>query len=379
MAVSQSCIDLIRSFGGGEIVSNDLETYEEKVTELIDVPLNRYQIDALVSFAECRGLSILSESSLLRRLNAQEDPCSVAKEELPKWNYGKDRVLQTLSRRRSAELELFCHAPPERKWGWLSIKSKCPTWLKKEPKKHSELGIEEKAKIYPSRKIRRCRVIRSKNNHTLLDMVGLGEWWVLDKDWYGLCTEACIKKYGIDEDLIYLREFPYFHKDENEEDENLTSHIYAMSMCLKYLDNPSVNTPMDYLSVVSKYGQSLSREANGMALEELGMKAKFTYSADPQDIREIIDTGLPVVASLLPRGSLTRPFGFAHYVVITGYGDGYWLVQDPYGQMDLLKGEWIDRSADAGRNIRYKSEYMNQRLFVAGGATGWCWVNFRKL
>ena len=76
--------------------------------------------------------------------------------------------------------------------------------------------------------------------------------------------------------------------------------------------------------------------------------------------------------------NISSPAGGAHYVVITGYGYDYWLVQDPFGELDLVNGGWNDRGAVAGKNIKYNFEHFNRRLFLAGGATGWCWMNFRE-
>lgn len=45
-------------------------------------------------------------SSLLERLNAGEDPNTVAAAELPLWNKGGGQVLPGLTRRRAAEVEL---------------------------------------------------------------------------------------------------------------------------------------------------------------------------------------------------------------------------------------------------------------------------------
>ena len=53
-------------------------------------------------------------------------------------------------------------------------------------------------------------------------------------------------------------------------------------------------------------------------------------------------------------------------------------VQDPFGKLDLVNGGWEDRGADAGRNVIYDFENFERRFCVTGGATGWCWLNFRE-
>ena len=263
---------------------------------------------------------------------------------------------------------------PNLHWGWVSVVSKSPTWLKKRPVDVSDLESDEKAKVCPARPIRRCKVLDRKNDHTQLE-TGLGEWWISDEHWYGLTDETPDVPYSIDRDLIYLKDFPYFYQEADKWED---SPVFTFAMCLKYLKTPGINGVMDYLTVLNKHGKRTSRDANLKALVEFGKKATFTYSADPQDIKDEINRGLPVAASLLSKGDITRPNKGMHLVAITGYGDGYWLVQDPFGEMDLINGLWADRSSGAGRNVKYNFEQMDRRLFASGGASGWCWVNFRK-
>ncbi len=263
---------------------------------------------------------------------------------------------------------------PNLHWGWVSVVSRCPTWLKKEPINVDDLDSTDKAKVLPARSIRRCKVIDRESNHTYLE-TGLGEWWIEDEHWDGLTDEEPKVPYAIDRDLIYLKDFPYF---QQEPDKWKDSQSFTIAMCLKYLKTPNINSVIDYLEVLNKYGKSIYRTAHSQALIELRMGATFTHSADSQDIKDEIHSGRPVAASLLSRGDISDPTRGTHLVAITGYGKDYWLVQDPFGKMDLINGNWEDRSLDSGRDIKYSFENMNVRLFASGGASGWCWVNFRK-
>ena len=69
------------------------------------------QIAATTSFAYNVGLGALEESTVRKRLLAGEDPCTVVREELPKWVHAGEAVLAGLERRRKAEVELFCGIP----------------------------------------------------------------------------------------------------------------------------------------------------------------------------------------------------------------------------------------------------------------------------
>ena len=114
-------------------------------------------------------------------------------------------------------------------------------------------------------------------------------------------------------------------------------------------------------------------------MEELGFKATNTLSADEDLVKSELRKGKPVVARFSARRHHTKPGGHSHFVVITGYDNDSWLVQDPFGEVDLVNGFWKDRGADSGRNARYNFKLFNRRFFFDGGATGHCWFNFRNL
>ena len=62
---------------------------------------------ALVSWVFNVGAGAAADSTLRRRLAAGEDPNTVIREELPRWNKGGSGVLEGLVRRRAAEVALF--------------------------------------------------------------------------------------------------------------------------------------------------------------------------------------------------------------------------------------------------------------------------------
>jgi len=376
--LSEAGVEFIRLFEGAYLSSEVVSSLEKKVSELVTAPINQNQFDALFSFASNMGVELLSNSKLLKRINELEDPSEVAAEELHKWNKEGSKVFHGLSRRRSAELELFCHKPPEFKWGWASITSKCHTYLKKRPVPVGELSPDETAKIYSKRLIRRCRVIERTEGHTYLELgFGLGKWWVLDRHWEGLKTEVRIYPYTKTDDLLHLRDFPYMHRQEEESAGWGISQCCSVAMCLKYFDAPAINCINDYINAVNKYGRLNSRRNHIKAMNDFGFSATFNHVTAPEDIKDNLKQGLPVIGVIAGR-SIRQVGGMAHSVVITGYDDNNWLVQDPFGELDLTLGRYKDRGADAGRNVLYNAEMFNKRLSVGGGVDGWCWLNFRE-
>ena len=67
---------------------------------------------ALISFVFNVGAGALDASTLRRRLLAGEDPNTVVRSELPRWNKGGGRVMPGLVRRRDAEVALFLSGGP---------------------------------------------------------------------------------------------------------------------------------------------------------------------------------------------------------------------------------------------------------------------------
>jgi lysozyme len=370
----------ITSAQAEQFLKADLASTEQTINDSVKVPLNQHQFDALVSLCFNIGPNAFIGSTLLKRLNAGENPNDVAKEELPRWNKGNGKVLEGLSRRRTSEIEVFCSAPPVIKTGLVDITSKEKTWLKKRPVPSIELSNDEKSAVVAKRTLRNCKVLDRKDKHTLLEFgYGLGKWWVFDTHWSGLVTTTDIKPYAIKGDLRYLRNFPYFYQVDNGPQGWRQCQSSTIAMCLRYIDVPGINDDIDYLKIVNKYGDTTGRYAHIEALKDLKVGAKFTQTADEQLVKEQIDKGNPVVAGVLHHGAVSQPSGGGHFICITGYSKNYWLVQDPYGELDLVNGGWAKTGATAGKNVCYSFKNTNPRIFVEGGGSGWCWLNFKKL
>jgi lysozyme len=98
---------------GEQLFDIVVKKYEEGVNQLVTVPLNQNQFDALVSFAYNVGLdqdddSIaegLGDSTLLKLLNKGD--YAGAANEFPKWCKDNGKVVSGLVRRRKEEQELF--------------------------------------------------------------------------------------------------------------------------------------------------------------------------------------------------------------------------------------------------------------------------------
>lgn len=162
-----------------ELLAKDAARFVRAVNELIAVPLNQNQFDALVSFAFNCGEGALQDSTLRRRLNAGEDPNTVARQELPRWNNGG---MPGLVRRRWAEVELFCSgAAPA---AATSFTCKVPTFLKKYPIPSDDLSAIAKVAVKAGETYKDCKVIREDSGHKLIEIGSkAGQWFIYPGHW----------------------------------------------------------------------------------------------------------------------------------------------------------------------------------------------------
>lgn len=86
-------------------LQSDLRKFERIVTDLVKVPIQQYHFDALVSFSYNLGGGALADSTLLKRLNAGY--FEEAADQFKRWNKAGGKVLDGLTKRRTAERMLF--------------------------------------------------------------------------------------------------------------------------------------------------------------------------------------------------------------------------------------------------------------------------------
>lgn len=87
-----------------QLLAQDLVRFERAIDQQINVALSQAQFDSLVSWCFNVGEGATAESTLRRRLNNGEDPCTVLREELPRWNKGPSGPIEGLTNRRADEV-----------------------------------------------------------------------------------------------------------------------------------------------------------------------------------------------------------------------------------------------------------------------------------
>lgn len=256
-----------------------------------------------------------------------------------------------------------------------TLESICRTWLKKQPVDSTTLDNSQKAIVVARRVFKDCEILEEKDWHLNVKFsFGLGKWWIYKPHWKNY-SEIPLP-YQVDGDLVYLKDFPFFDQKDNGPEGWRQCQTSSIAMCLKYFKKENINDDTDYVKIMQKYGDTTSSNTHLAALKELNVPVEFKRTLDAEDIKIQIRKGKPVPVGVLHKGLADQPMGGGHYIVITGYNDvkGYWLCQDPYGELDVVGGTWAKQYVGAGKNIKYSYKNMERRIFYPSGATGWGWI-----
>tara|TARA_X000001382_G_scaffold129914_1_gene123186 strand:- start:1245 stop:1688 length:444 start_codon:yes stop_codon:yes gene_type:complete len=87
------------------LLQEEMHEYEGYINDMVKVPLEQHQFDAMVSWVFNLGSGNLSSSTLLKKLNNSEYDEVPA--QIRRWNKAGGKVLDGLIRRREAEALMF--------------------------------------------------------------------------------------------------------------------------------------------------------------------------------------------------------------------------------------------------------------------------------
>jgi lysozyme len=87
------------------LLNLDIREFEKYVQNIVKVPLQQHQFDALVSWTFNLGPYNLMNSTLLKELNSSN--YSKVPSEIKRWNKSNNKVLDGLVKRREAEAKMF--------------------------------------------------------------------------------------------------------------------------------------------------------------------------------------------------------------------------------------------------------------------------------
>ena len=120
-----------------------------------------------------------------------------------------------------------------------------------------------------------------------------------------------------------------------------------------------------------KYGDSTDASAQIRTLESFGLKARFVQVGSVEKLKAQIDRGRVAPVGFLHHGTPQNPSGGGHYILAIGYTDTHLIAHDPYGELDLLTGNYIKTGGTYGKSIHYSWKNWAPRWSVSNDHDGW--------
>ena len=117
----------------------------------------------------------------------------------------------------------------------------------------------------------------------------------------------------------------------------------------------------------ARYGDSTEADAQLGALRSLGLDAHYQTDGTVALLKQEIDAGRPVAVGWLCDGPVSAPSGGGHWIVIIGYDDTGFFINDPYGNCDLVNGGYLSHHDGAGLHYSYENWVPRWRVEGTGG------------
>lgn len=167
---------------------------------------------------------------------------------------------------------------------------------------------------------------------------------------------------------------PYFSQRDSTVAGQANRMCFSSScaMLLAYL-RPGVITGAaaddQYLKTVLRFGDTTDVNAQLKALAHYGIKASFKQNGGWDDLQRQIARNVPVPCGFLHHGTSSKPSGGGHWLTVIGVTAGHVIVNDPFGEMDVVRGTYINSK---GAGLAYSKANWGPRWLVEGVHSGWC-------
>ena len=182
--------------------------------------------------------------------------------------------------------------------------------------------------------------------------------------------------------ISYLHQVPYFKQtDSRTWQHDRMCQSSAIAMVLNYMyagtdDDPTFKgkdkwDDDDYLEYMNKFGDTVMADSHKRALVSLDVDAEFKTNGRVEDITDLLSQGIPVPIGILHYGKLEDPSGYGHWVVVIGHTKHYYIVHDPWGELNLNEGGFYQKYS--GECILYRKEKLEKRWLIDREDDGWYW------
>jgi hypothetical protein len=143
---------------------------------------------------------------------------------------------------------------------------------------------------------------------------------------------------------------------------------FSSSCAMVAMYYKKVKNDDEYNKIRAKYGDSTSADAQVKALRSLGISCEFRMDGTTADLERQIREGKPTPVGWLHYGTPSNPVGSGHWTAATGFDSLHWVMNDPYGEADVVNGGYLNHSN--GQGIRYSRKNWNPRWRVRNTG-GW--------
>lgn len=334
--------------------------------------MSEEQVGALLSFAYNLGANFYGSEgfeTLSRRLRNKE--WNIVPEALLLYcNPGSD-VEEGLKRRRVAEGALWSSGTAKKTMTKIQIIALQDTLLKKEPLQSYQLKPNEKREVQKGKGYAVLALVNEGSHSKVTLDYGAGVWYIYNPHWQTSKTgSARPNESAPGSRILTVKYFP--------QRDSATSHAHRMcfssscAMAADYVKPSAIQVSEqedDYYmrTYVFRHGDTTEASAQIAALKDLGISATFRQNLSESDIKAQINKNIPVPIGILHHGRISAPSGGGHWVCVIGYDDNTkeYIVNDPYGELDLVGGGYY--GSTNGFRMRYSYLDLNRRWMVDGG------------
>jgi hypothetical protein len=301
-----------------------------------------------VSFAFNVGLGALEESTMRKRILAGQDIAQVLREELPRWNKGPNGPLEGLTRRRNAEVQLATEQVTEQV---TAQPSGDPGYMVRAAANYKGLAHQKAA----------YQALEASLTTEQL------------KAFQAAYSPAQVPAAKPRKASSFPLEVPYFYQRDSQ-----TGHgermcfSSSMAMALDYIYPDIIQGDDDWwLRQVLKHGDTISSDAQVAAAYDLHIDAEFHNDGTQADLERLLNAGVPVPIGILHKGPISSPSGGGHWICLIGHDDLYFMVHDPFGELDLVNGGYPKTGPTDGRGQLYSKKNLMKRWLIKSQADGW--------
>ena len=154
---------------------------------------------------------------------------------------------------------------------------------------------------------------------------------------------------------------PYFSQMDNKGNQGW--HECFSSACgMVAAFYGKVKSDDEYNQIRRGYGISEEAQVQAQTLQSLGLVAQMRFDGTAELLHKELAAGRPVVVGWYHKGHVTWPTGNGHYSVVIGWdsNSNKWIHHDPYGDADLVDGDYVavnsPNNQSLGKAIRYSNK-----------------------